>query len=114
VGGRRLAVGVVRLGAIDRGAFRPIGRPTTARGFVTAVRADRGARCGRGSRPPTAASGSSFEPVPTFRSVGRWRPPAPSRARALGGRLPGAPRHPPGARRRSTPAHRRAPGGPPG
>ena len=33
-----LAVGALRLAAIDRGAFRgPIGRPTTARGFVTAV-----------------------------------------------------------------------------
>ena len=33
-----LAVGALRLGAIDHGAFRgPIGQPTTARGFVTAV-----------------------------------------------------------------------------
>ncbi len=33
-----LAVGALRLAAIDRGAFRgPVGRPTTARGFVTAV-----------------------------------------------------------------------------
>ncbi len=33
-----LAVGTLRLAAIDHGAFRgPIGQPTTARGFVTAV-----------------------------------------------------------------------------
>ena len=33
-----LAVGALRLEAIDRGAFRgPVGQPTTARGFVTAV-----------------------------------------------------------------------------
>ena len=33
-----LALGALRLAAIDRGAFHgPIGRPTTARGFVTAV-----------------------------------------------------------------------------
>jgi competence protein ComEC len=37
-GAAGLAVGVVRLATIDRGAFRgPIGRPATARGFVTAV-----------------------------------------------------------------------------
>jgi len=37
-GASGLAVGALRLAAIDRGAFHgPVGQPTTARGFVTAV-----------------------------------------------------------------------------
>ena len=100
--------------AIDGGAFHgPIGRPATARGFVTAVpRRSRGEVSVRIQTADGRLAVEASEPVPDLpigRQVERHR--HASRARALGGRLPGALRHPPGPRRRPAPAHRRAPRG---
>ncbi len=97
--------------AIDRGAFRgPIGRPATARGFVTAVpRRSRGEVRVRIQTDDGRLGVEASEPVgdlPIGRQVKATGTLA--RARALGGRLPGALRHPPGARRRPARAHRPA------
>src|SRR6478735_28518 len=67
-----LAEGVVRLGAIDGGAFHgPIGRPTTARGFVTAVpRRSRGEVRARIQTAHGRLGVEASEPVPDL-PIGR-------------------------------------------
>jgi competence protein ComEC len=80
-----VAVGALRLAAIDRGAFHgPIGRPTTARGFVTAVpRRSRGQVRVRIQTADGRLAVESREPVPDLpigdqvRATGTLRDPEP-------------------------------------
>jgi competence protein ComEC len=86
-----MAMGAVRLAAIDHGAFRgPIGRPATARGFVTAVpRRSRGQVQVRIQTADGRLAVEAPEPVPELpigrqvKATGTLREPAPWEARYL-------------------------------
>ena len=96
-----LAVGALRLAAIDRGAFDgPVGGRRRRRGIrdrgsapIAAARCTVRIQTGDGRLAVEAASRCR-----TFRSAARCGDRHAARARALGGGLPGALRHPRGAR----------------